>query len=138
MTIPSNAMISNGAGSDITMGYIDAGACSAGCLGNYGTTTYPAETGSPAKSATTTSVLVAMSLSPQGIMTMEFDRPLASTGVVLSVPRTMIWAYNPSPSAVTSATVFQKHLSNTRGTAMVTFGALGMQVRCFLFVCVFF
>jgi hypothetical protein len=121
-------MISNGAGSDITMGYVN-GACPQGCLSNYGAaqTTYPPDTGSPSKDAQTQSTKVAVTVA-NGVMSMEFDRLLSTTTVDPAVAQTVLWAYNPSASAVTSDTVFQKHLSNTRGQVTVLFNAIGVQV----------
>ncbi len=125
-------MISNGAGSDITMGYVNAG-CPQGCLGNYGAaqTTYPLDADSPSKSPLAQSVKVAVTVS-NGIMSLEFDRDLLTTTVVPNVPQTVLWAYNPSVTAVTSDAVFQKHYSNTRGTALVSFNAIGVQVGVFI------
>lgn len=85
--VSENAMIANGGGSDITMGFVNA-ACPQGCLANYAPSAYPSDSGNPSP-VTTVSTLVNVSLSG-GIMTLEFDRPLASTIINPAVPTTVL------------------------------------------------
>ncbi len=117
-------MIANGAGSDITMGYRNSG-CPGGCLANYAPSVFPADSANPVPVATV-STLVNVSIS-NGIMTLEFDRAISSTIVNISSQTTIIWAYNPDANAVTSASVFQKHPPNARGSTSVTFSGIGVQ-----------
>ncbi len=125
-----NAMISYGAGSDITMGYVKSEECALGCINSYSARSYPPEGGTPTLDATRSVTLVHAQV-VGGQLLLEFDR-LLDTGVAgdipinPSVPQRVIWAFNPSPAAVTSDVQFEKHLPDTRGVASVLFSSVGV------------
>lgn len=129
--ILSLKMIASGDGSDITIGWVNPGACVDGCLASYSASVYPNENldeSVPKDADQSSSTLVNAEVDGNGIMLIEFDRDL-NTGVggdhIIDVDAetTVIWAYNPSPGAMLNdaGTSFEKHFPQTRGSSVITF-----------------
>jgi len=116
----SEAMISNGLGSDIFLGWVSQnGNCSSGCVGDYLATDYIL---GPQLDPHHDVTLISASRNTELIVEIErklitgdtqYDRP-----ITLDKLMTFIWAYNPDPNASPSsiASSIKQHLPSTRGT----------------------